>query len=357
MTPALCTHQAPVPPPSYYHTLATSLHLDALTLVTRLELLALCRLAVQLAHRQCPPPLPSGTGGAPRVYTEETLLLLALVRTLWRLSSQELHDWLCAWPALALACGLPLGMDGRPRVPSKAQQSKRLRAAGAPPSEMLFVLLVRAGLWMGLTRARDLILDSAPILAWRRADPDAAVGHAPAHHPRPLLLGYRVHTLLCRGTGLPLLFRLSTAKVHDAPFARPLLECARSLLALQPRVIRLDAGYWGLKLIAWIHITLGAVAVIPWNPKRQKRRDGLPPTWTADELGKRTSIERFFGRVLVFFRLQRPPVFGWSAVETQVALTYAAVWVIALAAWQAGRPELIRSPRLVLAHVWEGVAW
>ncbi len=52
--------------------------------------------------------------------------------------------------------------------------------------------------------------------------------------------------------------------------------------------------------------------------------------------------------------MQRPPVFGWSAVETRVALTYAAVWVIALAAWQAGRPELMRSPRWVLAHVWEG---
>ena len=106
---------------------------------------------------------------------------------------------------------------------------------------------------------------------------------------------------------------------------------------------------------AGCHTVLGAQAVIPWNPKRQKRRDGLPPTWTAAELGKRTSIERFFGRVLVFFRLQRPPVFGWSAVETRVALTYAAVWVIALAAWQAGRSGLIRSPRLVLAHVWEGV--
>jgi hypothetical protein len=46
---------------------------------------------------------------------------------------------------------------------------------------------------------------------------------------------------------------------------------------------------------------------------------------------------------------------GWSAVETRVALTYAAVRVIALAAWQAGRPELIRSPHLVLAHVWEGL--
>jgi transposase len=356
MTPAGGPDQASIPPPSYHRTLATSLHLDALTLVTRLELLALCRQAVQLAQRQCPPPLPSRPGGAPRVYTEETLLLLALLRTLWRLSYQELHDWLCAWPALALACGLPLGADGLTRVPSTAQQSKRLRAAGAPPSEMLFVLLVRAGLWMGLTRARDVIIDSAPILAWRRADPDAAFGHAPAHHPRPLLLGYRLHTLLCRGTGLPLLFLLSPANVHDAPFARPLLELAVRLFALCPRVIRLDAAYWGLKLIAWIHTTLGAAAVIPWNSKRQKQRDGLPPTWTAEELGRRTSIERFFGRVLVFFHLQRPPVFGWSAVETQVALTYAAVWVIALAAWQAGRPDLIRSPRLVLAHVWEGVA-
>jgi transposase len=355
MAPAYCAHPASVPPPSYHRTVATALHLDALTLVTRLQLLALCRLAAKLAHEQCPSPLPAGPGGAPRVYSEESLLLVAWLRTLWRLSYQEVHDWLVAWPALALACGLPLGPGAWPRVPSKAQQSKRLRAAGAPASEMLFVLLVRAGLWMGLTHARDLIIDSAPILAWRRTDPDAAVGHAPAHHPRPLLLGYRLHTLLCRGTGLPVLFRLSRANVHDAPFARPLLELAVRLLHLRPRVIRLDAAYWGLKLIAWIHTTLGAQAVIPWNPKRQKRRDGLPPTWTAAELGKRASIERFFGRVLVFFHLQRPPVFGWSAVETRVALTSAAVWVIALAAWQAARPDLIRSPRLVLAHVWEGV--
>ena len=93
--------------------------------------------------------------------------------------------------------------------------------------------------------------------------------------------------------------------------------------------MRLDAGYWGLTLIAWIHTVLGATAVISWNAKRQKQRDGLPPTWTAAELGTRTSIERFFGRVLAFFRLQCPPVFGWSAVETRVALSDAAVWVVA----------------------------
>jgi hypothetical protein len=122
--------------------MATALHLDALTLVARLHLLALCQFAVQLAQRQCPPPLPAGPGGAPRIYSEESLLLLALLRMLWRLSYQEAHDWLCAWPALARACGLPQGGEGWPRVPSKAQQSKRLWAAGVPESEMLFVLLV-----------------------------------------------------------------------------------------------------------------------------------------------------------------------------------------------------------------------
>ena len=39
-------------------------------------------------------------------------------------------------------------------------------------------------------------------------------------------------------------------------------------------------------------------------------------------------------------------------METRVALTSAAVWVIALAAWRAGLSELMRSLRLVLAHAW-----
>jgi hypothetical protein len=98
------------------------------------------------------------------------------------------------------------------------------------------------------------------------------------------------------------------------------------------------------------------VAILPWNPKRQQRRNGLPLSWTADELGKRTSIERFVGRVFSLFsrfRLQRPSLGGWSAIATQVALTYAATVVVGLAAHQAGYPNLIRSPKRVLAHTWE----
>ena len=361
MVLAPCATTVPVPSPAYHRAQAQvgpALHLDALTLVTRLHLLAVCQLAVRLACRRCPPPLPAGPGGRPRRYSEASLLLLGLLRTLWRLSYQDLHDWLVAWPALAVACGLPLDARGRPHVPSASQQCRRAAQAGAPACETLFVALVHLALHLRLLSGRDLIVDSAPILAWRRRDPDAALGHAPHHHARPLLWGYRVHTLLCRGSGLPLLAFVAPANGHDAPFAQPLLATAVRLYRLRPRVIRLDAGYWGLRLIYWIHTTLGAVAVVPWNPKRQHNRSCLPPTWTAEELGKRTSIERFFGRVFSLFslfRLQRPPLAGWSAITMRVMLTYAATLVVGLAAQQAGRPDLIRSPKRVLAHTWEGL--
>ena len=107
------------------------------------------------------------------------------------------------------------------------------------------------------------------------------VGHAPTHHPRPLLRGYRVHTLLCRGSGLPVHFLVWPANAHDGPFARPLLQWAVRLYHLRPRIIRLDAGYWGLQLIHWIHATLGAVAVVPWN--RHSPEEPLLPATNLDQ--------------------------------------------------------------------------
>ena len=133
-------------------------------------------------------------------------------------------------------------------------------------------------------------------LSWRRGDPDAAVGHAPVQHPCPLVRGYRVHTLLCRGSGLPVFFLLSPAHVHEAPFARPLLQWAIDIYHIRPRVIPLDAGYSCLQLIR----------LSPWCPgsrgrgaceSQARNANGfcLPPTWTSSRVGKRTSIERFAG--------------------------------------------------------------
>jgi hypothetical protein len=80
MMPTTVNEQIPVPLPAYHREqarLGPALHSDALTLVTALHRLALCRFAVHLAHRRCPPPLPAGPGGAPRTDREESLLLIA----------------------------------------------------------------------------------------------------------------------------------------------------------------------------------------------------------------------------------------------------------------------------------------
>lgn len=58
--------------------------------------------------------------------------------------------------------------------------------------------------------------------------------------------------------------------------------------------------------------------------------------------------------LLLIFHIQRPPLARWSSMVRQVALTYTATIIVALAAQQAGRPDLIRSPKRVLAHTWEG---
>ena len=58
MMPTVLAEQAPVPPPAYHRVqerLGPTLHLDALTVVRRLHLHALCRLAVRLAHTFCAP--------------------------------------------------------------------------------------------------------------------------------------------------------------------------------------------------------------------------------------------------------------------------------------------------------------
>ncbi len=70
MMPTAVQEQAPVPPPSDLRAQAKqgpALHMNALTLVTTLHLLRLCRRAVHLAHRRCAPPLPAGPGGAARI--------------------------------------------------------------------------------------------------------------------------------------------------------------------------------------------------------------------------------------------------------------------------------------------------
>src|SRR5438309_990041 len=106
MMPLIVNEQAPVPPPAYHRAqarLGPALHIDALTLVNTLHLLALCRLAVHLAYRRCPPPLPSLVQEG---HLERTACSLRSCGRCGDSRDLDMRDWLRSWPALALACGL-----------------------------------------------------------------------------------------------------------------------------------------------------------------------------------------------------------------------------------------------------------
>src|SRR5207249_9343419 len=135
MMPTICNEQTPVPPPSYHRRevqaqarRARALHINALSLIETLHLLALCRLAVQLAHRRCPPPLPKGAGGRPRTYGEESLLLIALLKTL---GDSPIRTCMTGspvgllWPWPVACHSTPLASRAFPALPNCANAGKR----------------------------------------------------------------------------------------------------------------------------------------------------------------------------------------------------------------------------------------
>lgn len=91
----------------------------------------------------------------------------------------------------------------------------------APVQESLGVLVVLQARRRRRMGARDLLRERAPIFPRSRQDPDAAYGHAPAHHPRPLLQRSR------------------------CPFAQRVLAWALHRSQIRPRVVRLGAASLG----------------------------------------------------------------------------------------------------------------
>ncbi len=101
------------------------------------------------------------------------------------------------------------------------------------------------------------------------------------HHPRCLLrqdeqagwsfskrFGYKVHTLLCRDSLLPILFLLSPANRNDAPWAVPLMALAHWLFRLPVAVVRADAAYFTRPILAFIVGVLRATPKVVFNPRR-----------------------------------------------------------------------------------------
>src|SRR3954447_20691869 len=102
------------------------LWVDAVQVLELTQALALAQKAVEWAET----PLlnrSSRSRGAPRVYSDATVLLTFLIAKLWHLSYEEMLGWLANWPRLAHSLGYPLEpKTGRLRLISLGSYSKRL---------------------------------------------------------------------------------------------------------------------------------------------------------------------------------------------------------------------------------------
>jgi hypothetical protein len=338
----------PVPPPrrARRYRGPAPLHLNAVQVLSLVGLLPLAATVIGWAAvARCGrrPLAPPRKRGRPRVYTDATILVLALLGRLWHLSTREVCAWLDCWPALARACGLPAG-----RVIHPAHLSRRITQLGTYPCWLLYLALVWHALHSGLAPGRDVALDSTLLAAWSRDDPDAAWSYPSRHHGR--VFGYKVHVLLDRVGRLPLFFLVSPANRNDLPFAYPVLWVARFVLGLPLRIVRADGAYWGWDLVAWIVTVLRARPIIPFNRKKQPRARVRHLVWYRLSYAARAVIERFFGVAKRYYALDTQYALGWAAVVRQVTLTMCATLVVALAAHRAGAPELRLSPSRVLAH-------
>jgi hypothetical protein len=229
-----------------------------------------------------------------------------------------------------------------------AHLARRVRRLGPYPFWLLSMALVWRAIQAGLVLGRDVVLDSSLLAAWTRDDPDAAWSSPSAAKGR--VFGSKVHVLLDRLARLPICFLLSPAHRNDLPFAYPLLWFARFVLRLSIHVVRADGASWGVTLVRWIVTVLRARPIIPFNRKKQPLARVRHLVWYRLSYLKRGIIERFFAAAKRYYGLDTSYALDGEAVLLRVTLTFCAILVVALAAHQAGAPELRLSPTRVLPH-------
>ena len=333
----------PVPPPGR----AKGLNIHAVTLIRLTHADQRAQRAMQTSYRRYP-ALPSGAGRKVD-YADWSVFLLSLLQALWHLSQEQVVGWVASWPALAHACGFDQ------TVISASQYSRRLRRLGLFPYFVFFVSLVMELVALGVIRGDDLIIDSTFLRAWSLKDTAAGwyyrLGQASERW------GFKVHTILCRWSTLPVLFVVTPANVHDSVVAIPLFRAIKAIYGFAIRIVRADAAYWNYAFLGFIRTVLQATFVIDYNLRKSGKKFLATLFFISQwkhHLGKRSVIERFFAFAKRYYRLKYFQVFGTLKVTQHVFAVYIAMLLVAQVAHLYQRDEWMLSPARVLAHYVSG---
>jgi hypothetical protein len=142
------------------------------------------------------------------------------------------------------------------------------------------------------------------------SDPDASWGHRSAISTRKGggFYGYKIQMAACATTGLPLAWRVETARHHESLFVAPLLDAVRAR-GFEPATCALDKGYDAIRIYDECEAR-GCAPVIPlkgakdniiWpvtdtptrhNPRIQRHTAEFKSLYRG-----RSAVEREFGRL------------------------------------------------------------
>jgi len=248
---------------------------------------------------------------------------------------------------LAKACGL------RRRTPSHGLFTHFRHRLGEEAYQRIFNKLAMNLIESGVMIGKVVAVDSTHVVACSGramdnrvggSDPDARVGRG----RRGFILGYRVHTVCCADSELPIAFTVAPCNENDKLYFEPLLEKARRLgVGFRHVVADSQINSENVRNAAeW----LGAEPIIP--VRRDSRARGVLKVGrgfvakgskrVVRLFRKRWSIVRLFGRAKNWLLLNCLRVRGLTQASIHVSLSLISMLSVAVTAVRTGVPGLVR---------------
>ena len=292
------------------------------------------------------PRLQRGPGGPHPLYTDSTILLLAVVQTAWRKSYEQILDHVRSNPSLAQALGF------QREVISIGQYWERRAALGTWPFFFFFLGLVAQLIRLGVINGHELMVDSSLLPAWYSEDPGA---RWQKYAKKAAVFGYKVHTVLCHQADLPVFILVTPAQVHDSQVGWLVILLAALCFGFRVLVVYADSAYFDWRMFKVVHDFLHAHPAINYNLRKSGKRKlatlDFLDQWQRLVINPRTAIERHFAWMKRYFGLKYFQCFTLLRVTQFVLLTYSAALAVAIAAERYQRPEFHRSRASVLASL------
>ena len=252
-------------------------------------------------------------------------------------------------PMLCVACGIT-SHDG---IPTKFAYSRFMRKLSQPK----YVVMVK-NIMRSLTRSlyetlpdfgKSVAIDSTDLKAWSNgakkpvADPDATwAAKLDTSGKKKFYYGYKLHLLADTQYEIPIAANVATASIHDSRMASHVLSQARFTYSkFRPQYIICDAGYSSQKLTHLIKRQYRAEPIIKVNKAHKKSLFVETKEWKA-LYGRRSSIERLFGRLKCYRRLNNVTVRRIQKVTVHCLLSLIVVQAHALHSATSNQVSSIR---------------